>query len=138
MNKIILFGPPGIGKSTTIKNLRKFGHSAIDLEDYPQDKWLDIIKTTNFTFYGAAGVNPTTVLEGCVKILLVCKNQKRYEQRRAIRDHQFPLKAAQRHHTQAEWKMLNCWDKIVNIQYGDYDTSETRCRKFIQSIREFL
>lgn len=112
---IILFGPPGVGKSTLIGYLKTRGQSAIDLEDlYPSRLRFQIPNVVKDTFIGGADLNPRRKYRGCLKVLLSA-DQGIYEQRRARRDQQHPEKASQSKHLMADWtKDPSIYDLILD------------------------
>lgn len=79
MVKIALFGPPGIGKSTLVKELGGY-----DLEEnFPK---IDVTRLQTANVLGAAGHQPTSnIFKGFKRILLVM-DQRDYDQQRLQRD----------------------------------------------------
>lgn len=101
---IILFGPPGIGKSTIVGTLKTLGKRAIDLEDlYPNRMRFQVPNLVDDTFLGAADLAPNRKYSNAVKVLLTM-DQRKYDARRAARDKQQPGKAAQKRHLMKDWE----------------------------------
>lgn len=105
---IILFGPPGIGKSTIIGNLKLKGTRAIDLEDlYPSKVRFQLPNVTaqleETVFLGGADLDPKRKYPKSVKVLLIA-DQQAYDARRAKRDAGQSGKATQSHHSVDQWK----------------------------------
>jgi energy-coupling factor transporter ATP-binding protein EcfA2 len=112
---IILFGPPGIGKSTLIGTLKTLGQRAIDLEDlYPNRLRFQIPNVATDTFIGAADLDPKRTYPNAVKVLLYLPQDK-YEARRAQRDQANSAKAAQRAHQIDEWLNGTEYGRIVDV-----------------------
>jgi len=112
---IILFGPPGIGKSTMIGLLKAIGYGAIDLEDfYPSKTRFAVPNQVNNKFLGAADLNPKRTYRNCVKVLLITNNQDEYDKRRAARDAKQQSKKDQAHHLIQDWIKGSHYDHIIN------------------------
>lgn len=113
MKNFILFGPPGIGKSTIIGILKTKGIGAIDLEDlYPNRIRFQIPNLTQGKFLGAADLNPQRSYANSFKILLIA-DQNAYDARRAQRDAKDAGKAAQAHHDVEVWRKAN-YDYVLD------------------------
>lgn len=104
----ILFGPPGIGKSSILGKLKLKGKRTIDLEDvYPSrirfslPNQLAVLKDT--VFIGGADLDPKRKYPNAVKVLLIA-DQETYDKRRSTRDAGQPGKAKQQHHSVDVWK----------------------------------
>lgn len=95
--KIMLFGPPGIGKSTIIKKLSEndaIDQIALDLESVPKEQRSRALDM-GFQIFGSADLNPSnTPRKDLVWVALVMP-QSDYEKRRAMRDLDRPGKASQ-------------------------------------------
>jgi len=94
--KIALFGPPGIGKSTLIKQLG--GYDA-------EDNWpnYDKAKLRSSQYVGTAGLQvEDPILNGYLKVLLYLP-QSEYDSRRKTRDANQTEKANQAHHKISDW-----------------------------------
>jgi hypothetical protein len=110
-----LYGPPGIGKSTLVKELRKRGLFAFDLEEF-WSKQATIKEITHVIsilpdshcVLGTAGVDPTKVVPW--KKVLLWLPQDEYEQRRRERDIKVPGKGVQQAHIMEDWMNLTRWD----------------------------
>jgi predicted ATPase len=112
---IILFGPPGVGKSTLIGVLKTRGQRAIDLEDlYPNQMRFQIPNLTDNTFIGAADLSPKRKYRNAKKVLLYLP-QKAYDARRAQRDHAQSGKASQAHHEIDAWLEGTDYDVILDV-----------------------
>lgn len=112
---IILFGPPGVGKSTLIGVLKTNGHGAIDLEDlYPNRLRFQIPNVVDQLFIGAADLNPRRKYRNSVKVLLTM-DQAAYEARRAKRDALNPGKAQQAKHLMSDWTKDVTYDAIIDV-----------------------
>lgn len=112
--KVVLYGPPGIGKSTLIFFFKNLGLRSTDLEEISIKEGVDsrlfrsnvlFSEWTHFDFFGAANVSPDIVLppDG-IKILLLTTSQKVYDARRDQRDKQRLSKDDQPKHDLLEWK----------------------------------
>lgn len=112
---IMLFGPPGVGKSTLIGALKTEGFRAIDLEDvYPSRIRFQLPSDVDNAFLGAADLNPDRKYHNAVKVLLSL-DQDAYERRRSRRDQEVPGKSAQRHQTMDSWmKKKNMFDHVID------------------------
>lgn len=111
---IILFGPPGIGKSTIIGILKTLGLSAIDLEDvYPNAIRFQLpnMLKDNDVIFGGADLNPSRRYPA-VKVLLIAP-QRLYDRRRALRDAQQPGKAKQDHQDVSTWLSGTHFDHVI-------------------------
>jgi hypothetical protein len=104
MKNIILFGPPGIGKSTLIGILKTKGIGAIDLEDlYPNRIRFQVPNLVTGKILGAADLNPSRKYSNAIKVLLTAK-QDVYDARRSERDQKVSGKASQSHHDVSSWE----------------------------------
>lgn len=91
--KFILFGPPGIGKSSLCRCFL----NAFDLEDVDQKQRMDFLENSSYRLYGAADLNPKNVRNPQnYTWLVLIMDQKDYEQRRKERDLLNPKKGNQR------------------------------------------
>jgi uridine kinase len=129
MRNVILFGPPGIGKTTIIKRLAAdyCNVGAIDLEDY----WgkpatvRDIVELLRLYdrllmrgvslkpfIVGAAGVDPKPGNPPGLKVLLTLP-QDVYERRRQTRDMAVLEKREQPPHLISNWERITSWDAVM-------------------------
>lgn len=91
--KFILFGPPGIGKSSLCRCFL----NAFDLEDVDKEQRMDFLENSSYRLYGAADLNPKNVRNPeNYTWLVLTMDQKDYEQRRKERDLLNPKKGTQR------------------------------------------
>jgi hypothetical protein len=91
--KFILFGPPGIGKSSLCRCFL----NAYDLEEIEQKQRLQFLENSNYRIYGAADLNPKNVPNPeRYTWLVLTMDQEDYEQRRRERDLIKPEKGNQR------------------------------------------
>lgn len=112
---IILFGPPGIGKSTLIGALKTAGHRAIDLEDiYPSGIRFQIPNQIDNVFLGAADLNPRRNYPHAIKVLLYM-DQDSYEKRRNTRDSKQPSKAKQTGQMVDDWLKGVRYHKVLRV-----------------------
>lgn len=117
MKNIILFGPPGVGKSTLLGILKTKGFSAIDLEDvYPNRLRYQIPNIVQGAFIGAADLNPKRRYPASVKVLLYA-DQKQYDARRASRDAVNKSKASQAHYLMEDWNTPNTFDYVLDTTH---------------------
>lgn len=117
MTNVILFGPPGVGKSTLIGILKTRGSSAIDLEDlYPNRVRYQIPNLVKGAFIGAADLNPRRRYPSSVKVLLY-SDQKHYDARRARRDAEVKGKSSQAHHQMEDWNTPNTYDYVIDTTH---------------------
>lgn len=114
---IMLFGPPGIGKSTIVKNLHGF-----DLESVPVytatgvnisllHQTISAALIRKVKLFAAGGVLPCHLPEprDCYTVLLHLP-QTDYESRRYHRDSLMPHKSLQSPHKISDWFALYNWD----------------------------
>jgi hypothetical protein len=112
---IILFGPPGVGKSTLIGHLKILNQNAIDLEDlYPNRVRFQIPNLVDNTYIGAADLAPSRKYRNALKVLLTM-SQEAYDARRAQRDKQMPGKASQSHHLMSDWAKAD-YDILLSVE----------------------
>lgn len=110
---IILFGPPGVGKSTLIGILKSEGFRAIDLEDiYPHKIRFQLPSYLDGVILGGADLNPARNYKNAKKILLYIPQDK-YEYRRRVRDAKIPSKRNQMMHNIENWAH-NDYDFILD------------------------
>lgn len=120
-NNIILFGPPGIGKSTILKKLSSLGYPTLDLEDvYPDKLRFKLPNYLHHTFIGAADLDPKLHYSHGTKILLTLE-QSAYEARRDNRDKHVPGKSNQSHHLISDWLKGAHYDYVLNADGGILD-----------------
>lgn len=111
---IILFGPPGVGKSTLIGILKSHGQRAIDLEDvYPNKIRFQLPNLLQDAFIGAADLNPARKYHGAIKVLLFA-DQDVYDARRLARDNMQPGKGNQAHHDISNWMKGAKYDFLLD------------------------
>lgn len=90
--KYVLIGPPGIGKSTLVKEL-----NGIDLENFPQSRRVRVLRASVAKYYGAADVNPSVYDDDTICWVYLKMPVEEYRKRRGIRDTRQPGKASQPH-----------------------------------------
>lgn len=123
---IILFGPPGIGKSTIISILKSLGQRAIDLEDmYPSRVRFQMPNQLDDVFLGAADLTPARKYPNSKKVLLIA-DQSTYDARRADRDAKVSGKSNQAHHDVDKWREAD-YDLII-------DTSKLSPKQVAQTL----
>lgn len=112
---IILFGPPGVGKSTLIGVLKTLGQGAIDLEDfYPNKIRFQVPNLVDSKFIGGADLSPKRKYTNAKKVLLYLP-QESYSKRRQLRDQGQPAKANQAEHNIEDWLEDTEYDWIVDV-----------------------
>lgn len=111
--KIALFGPPGIGKSTIVKQLISLNYNCYDCEiDWPKSSELTF-ELEQYQLIGTAGLQFNDPrLDNFYKILLYLP-QDLYEKRRMIRDDMYPEKASQNAHIIDDWILSSSYDMIL-------------------------
>lgn len=121
---IILFGPPGIGKSTMIGILKMAKHHAIDLEDvFPSKIRFQLPNQINNAFIGAADLNPRRAYPNSIKVLLYM-DQTNYEQRRAHRDAEQPEKSKQTGQMVDDWLKGTHYQLVLDVTDSNYALKE--------------
>jgi len=111
MKKVLIFGPPGIGKSTICLEIAKRGFPSVDLENINKENRRKIFNSIPHGIIGAADLPPKENYENTIKVLLVLE-QEAYEKRRATRDSKNPSKLKQPLHNIMDW--YNCqYDYIL-------------------------
>lgn len=129
----ILFGPPGVGKSTLIGTLKTLKQSAIDLEDfYPNKIRFQIPNYVDNTFIGAADLDPKRSYRNAKKILLFMP-QADYDARRAARDSAQPGKGAQAKHNIDDWRKGVSYDKEIDVT-GTPDSVASSLIKYLREV----
>lgn len=119
MKKVLIFGPPGIGKSTICFEVAKRGVPSIDLENINQESRKQTFDLISYGIIGAADLHPKENYKNTIKVLLVLE-QEEYEERRKNRDLIYPNKANQSHHKINNW--LTCqYDYIMKADDGVVD-----------------
>lgn len=126
MVNLILFGPPGIGKSTIIGILKTKGIGAIDLEDvYPNRVRFQIPNMIEGKVIGAADLNPRRGYIKSLKVLLTAR-QDEYDKRRGIRDAQVEGKSNQAQHNVEDWQRDTSYDYVIDTTKQDAATTAKR------------
>lgn len=132
---IILFGPPGVGKSTLIGILKTKNVSAIDLEDFwPNRIRFQIPNYVDNTVLGAADLNPRRSYRNAKKILLFLP-QADYDTRRAQRDEQQPGKASQSKHIIDDWTKGVTYDRVIDVS-GTPDTAASSILEYLREVEK--
>lgn len=120
-NNILLFGPPGIGKSTLIATLLKQGKRAIDLESlWPSKVRFKVPYVIEGTYIGMADLNPKIRYPNSIKVLLYMP-QSAYNRRRAARDKSYTEKASQKYHNVEDW-LTPDFDVVLDVDHGIDET----------------
>lgn len=102
MKKFLIFGPPGIGKSTICLEMAKRGLPSFDLENINKKNRKKIFDTIPYGIIGAADLPPSASYKNTIKVLLVL-DQEVYEKRRETRDNKNPNKSKQPLHKITDW-----------------------------------
>lgn len=125
MVNIILFGPPGIGKSSIIAKLKERNVSTLDLEDlYPAKIRFQIPNMVDGKVLGGADLQPKRSYHNAVKVVLTLP-QSEYEARRKSRDALSPDKGNQ------PVQQVSAWE---GIPYATYITADDDVVNKIESI----
>jgi hypothetical protein len=127
-NALVIYGPPGIGKSTVIKLLKeKLAIHALDLEDQWPTAPRKVVQEA--LVFGAAGLRPLQAPSKCRKLLLVM-GQERYKERREKRDLAIPSKQYQANHLMVDWVNKRGWDYVIRTD----ELSAHKTAKIISNI----
>jgi len=119
VKKVLIFGPPGIGKSTICLEVAKKGLPSVDLENINQENRKETFDSISYGIIGAADLHPKENYENTIKVLLVLE-QEEYEERRKNRDLIYHNKAKQSPHKISDW--LTCqYDYIIKADDGVVD-----------------
>jgi ribose 1,5-bisphosphokinase PhnN len=129
---IMLFGPPGIGKSTIIGILKTKSIGAIDLEDlYPNRMRFQIPSLVKDKVLGAADLDPKRKYPNAIKVLLTAK-QDVYDQRRADRDHDQVGKANQKRHLVDDWLKGVAYDVVLDTTKLSAENTADKISKLLK------
>lgn len=132
---IILFGPPGVGKSTLIGILKTQGKRAIDLEDfYPNKIRFQLPNMVDGTFIGAADLNPKRSYRNSKKILLFMP-QAEYDERRKQRDAKIAGKGSQAHHLIDDWMKGVTYDRVIDVS-GTPDRTASLLISYLREVEK--
>jgi len=96
-NTLVLFGPPGCGKSTLVLAAQKMGLSAVDLEKEPRLKG-QLALLRSYRLVGAADTQPEHYAHAGFTRVLLLPSERIYRWRRMERDRLHPHKANQGDH----------------------------------------
>lgn len=128
---VILFGPPGVGKSTLIGILKSRGERAVDLEDvYPNQIRFQLPSYLTDAFIGAADLNPQRKYSNCIKVLLF-SSQDVYDKRRAARDARVPGKGSQSKHSIETWKKAP-YDFLLDTTHLSPEQTASKLRSLMK------
>lgn len=117
--KYVLYGPPGIGKSTTITKLKEAGFAAFDLEMLDTTEQREaVLDALDNCFVGGADTRPD-VKPDRINILLGL-DEDAYRERRQQRDLDQPEKAQQTEQRLSEWKAAS---QVWNLYLVADDTA---------------
>jgi energy-coupling factor transporter ATP-binding protein EcfA2 len=134
-NNLILFGPPGIGKSTIIRHLAKAGVPAVDLEELGSLPLRNaFIKKHRGYIIGGADVFPKQPIAHSFKCLLY-GDQLAYDARRMARDAQQPSKANQSKHSIMTWRSMAEKHFHFSVKITDMDVLEACCEILKRAVR---
>jgi hypothetical protein len=134
-NNLILFGPPGIGKSTIIHHLVKAGVPAVDLEELPDLPSRNLfIKQHKGYILGGADVFPKQPIGHSFKCLLY-GDQIAYDNRRAARDSQQPHKSMQAKHSMMTWRNMAEKHFHFCVKITQLDVLEACCEILNRAVR---
>lgn len=136
MANVIIFGPPGIGKSTTIRRLARYlgDERAVDLEEsrprellgkYGWDWMFCDGRMGGFNAIGGADLDPRAKYPGTVKVVLTLAEHD-YQERRRLRDMMQPAKGEQPVQNVKDW---------AGIDDAVYMTADTNA---VQRIYELM
>jgi hypothetical protein len=129
----ILFGPPGVGKSTLIGVLKSKHIRAIDLEDvYPSRIRFQLPNMLDHVVFGGADLNPARSYHNTKKILLFLP-QTDYDARRDKRDANQKGKASQKHHLVEDWKRGAQYDLELDVS-GSPTTAANSIIKYLREV----
>ena len=120
MKKVLIFGPPGIGKSTICLEITKRGLHSVDLENVNRKNRRKTFNSIPHGIIGAADLPPKENYKNTIKVLLVLE-QEDYEKRRETRDYKNPSKLKQSFHKITDW--YNCqYDYILKADDSAVDS----------------
>ncbi len=110
MKRIVLFGPPGCGKTTIIRLLNNKKYSAIDVEDLGntyderrQNFLIAVSHENNFTFYGGADLKLNDLPVGSTTVLICPSDKVKYLERVEERNRIVSHKAGQNEEDVYNW-----------------------------------
>lgn len=127
---VILFGPPGVGKSTLIGVLKSQGMRAVDLEDfYPSKVRFQLPSMVDGVVFGGADLNPRRSYPNTIKVLLHME-QGAYDERRQRRDQSQPAKAQQAKHSMEDWRNAR-YDQVIDAS-GTAMSTAAKIRELIR------
>lgn len=127
VKKVLIFGPPGIGKSTICVEVAKKGLPSVDLENIDQENRKETFDSISYGIIGAADLHPKNQYQNTIKVLLVLEQQE-YEERRKNRDFIDANKAKQPPHKIDHWLTYqydyvikaddDAVDKLIDIYFA--------------------
>lgn len=141
--KILLFGPPGIGKSTLVSLWQRQGGRGVDMEQKPMSaaerwKFVDRMESGDQqVVIGTADIHPRWNYpksskrgEQVIKVLLTSE-QEAYDERRQRRDAKEVGKGSQPKHTVKAWKQGDWYDLAI-------DTTAQNPEQTLKFLRSWL
>jgi hypothetical protein len=130
---IILFGPPGVGKSTLIGILKSNNVRAIDLEDvYPSKIRFQLPNMVDHVVLGGADLDPKRSYHNAKKVVLSLP-QDAYDARRSARDARVKGKANQRRHLIDDWMTGVQYDLVLDAS-GSPNATASALVKYLKEV----